>query len=99
MYTNVPRFCTGYHQVFFDGDQVTRERVTGAQDAKLQSDDLGNIYKKCCVKPFSTLAESRSCWVNPPTVNAVFSILKLASPETVKYMYSCKFYSIAMHTH
>ena len=39
MYTNVPRFCTGYHQVFFDGDQVTRERVTGAQDAKLQSDE------------------------------------------------------------
>ena len=46
MYTNVPRFCTGYHQVFFDGDQVTRERVTGAQDAKLQSDDLEKYLQK-----------------------------------------------------
>ena len=32
----VPRFCTGYHQVFFAGDQVTRE--SRAQD-EMQSDE------------------------------------------------------------
>ena len=44
----VPRFRTGYHQVFFDGDQVTRERVTGAQDAKLLSDEEKRSYSSKC---------------------------------------------------
>ena len=36
----VPRSPSGdYYPVFFDGDQVTRERASGAQDAKLQSDE------------------------------------------------------------
>ena len=35
----IPRFRNGYYPVFFDGDQVTRERITGAQDAKLQPDE------------------------------------------------------------
>ena len=35
----VPRFGSGYYPIFFDGDQLTRERVVGAQDAKLQSDE------------------------------------------------------------
>ncbi len=35
----VPKFASGnYYPVFFDGDQLTRERAGGAQDAKLQSD-------------------------------------------------------------
>ena len=36
----VPKFACGkYYPVFFDGDQLTRERAGGAQDAKLQSDE------------------------------------------------------------
>ena len=35
----VPRSASGeYYPIFFDGDQLTRERASGAQDTKLQSD-------------------------------------------------------------
>lgn len=36
----VPRSAAGeYYPIFFDGDQVMRERASGAQDAKLQADE------------------------------------------------------------
>lgn len=36
----VPTFDSGkQYPVFFYGDQLTRERASGAQDAKLQSDE------------------------------------------------------------
>jgi len=36
----VPRLASRkYYPIFFDGDQLTRERASGAQDAKLQSDE------------------------------------------------------------
>ena len=36
-----PMFVSGqYYPIFFDGDQMTRERASGAQDAKLQSCNL-----------------------------------------------------------
>ena len=38
----VPMFEPGqYYPIFFDGDEMTRERASGAQDAKLQSDEEG----------------------------------------------------------
>ena len=38
----VPKLDNGqYYPLFFEGDQVTRERASGAQDAKLQSDEEG----------------------------------------------------------
>lgn len=45
----IPKLKSGmYYPIFFCGDQMTRERATGAQDAKLQSDNdksrLRGIY-------------------------------------------------------
>ena len=40
----VPKQPTGeYYPIFFGGDQLTRERAGGAQDAKLQSKDKGKL--------------------------------------------------------
>lgn len=42
----VPRLASGEHYpTFFDGDQVTRERASGAQDTKLQADEEAQNLK------------------------------------------------------
>ena len=47
----VLKFVSGeYYPLFFDGDQLTRERACGVKDARLQSDEEGRKLQGCSLK-------------------------------------------------
>ena len=70
----VPKFATGeYYPLFFDGDQLTRERACGAQDAKLQSDEegrkLGGVLPQAADWHALVTFYQVSCMHNSPASN------------------------------
>jgi hypothetical protein len=60
-----------------------------SKEEYFEYEGLGDNHKKHCVRPFSILddisisAFATTGWVKPPTTNAVLSISKLASPDTI----------------
>ena len=60
----------------------------GAKVSNLANTGSVNIHKKRWHNPLSTfpdcsiIVRATDGWVNPPIVNAVYSMAKLASPET-----------------